>query len=121
MLLGVSTVLIIAVIVYANRRFSRYQKTAAEPQGFAKLLANKWYVDELYNGIVVKPLLALGGFLGTVVEKSGIDKAVNGVGKLVNYGSRQLRLMQSGSVANYVLIMVVAIILIVRLVFYIKY
>jgi NADH-quinone oxidoreductase subunit L len=121
MLLGVSTALILAIIVWTNRSYSRYQKTDAEQQGISKLLANKWYVDELYNGIIAKPLLALGGFLGTVVEKSGIDKAVNGVGKLVSYSSRQLRLVQSGNVANYVLIMVVAIILIIRLVFYIRY
>ncbi len=29
-----------------------------------------------------------------------VDGAVNGVGKLVNYGSRQLRLLQSGQVCS---------------------
>ena len=39
-----------------------------------------------------------------------IDGAVNGVGKLVGYGSRQLRLLQSGQVGNYLLIMVMIMI-----------
>jgi len=42
-----------------------------------------------------------------------IDGAVNGVGKLVGYGSRQLRLLQSGQVGNYLLFMVLAIVVFV--------
>ncbi|MEI9934688.1 MAG: hypothetical protein WDM71_07500 [Ferruginibacter sp.] len=42
-----------------------------------------------------------------MVEKSGIDGIVNGVGRAVNYGSRQIRLLQSGQVGNYVLLMVI--------------
>lgn len=37
-----------------------------------------------------------------------MDGAVNGVGKLVQYSSRQLRWLQSGQVGSYILIMVVA-------------
>jgi NADH-quinone oxidoreductase subunit L len=39
----------------------------------------------------------------------GIDGIVNGTGKLVNYGSRQLRWLQSGQVGAYVLLMVLGI------------
>ncbi|KAF0235810.1 MAG: hypothetical protein FD183_1753 [Chitinophagaceae bacterium] len=35
---------------------------------------------------------------------------VNGVGRLVAYSSRQLRLVQSGQVASYLLIMIMAIV-----------
>ena len=53
---------------------------------------------------------ALAGFCKNIIEKSGIDGAVNGVGKLVGYGSRQLRLLQSGQVGNYILVMVMAMV-----------
>ncbi|HMP93771.1 MAG TPA: NADH-quinone oxidoreductase subunit L, partial [Phnomibacter sp.] len=102
----------------AIRRFAQYKDSGEEVAGLAKVLEQKWYVDELYNAIIVKPLLALGDFFNTVVEKSGIDKLVNGVGKAVHYSSRQLRLLQSGNVGAYVLMMVIAIILLIRLVFY---
>jgi hypothetical protein len=46
----------------------------------------------------------------TCIEKSGIDGLVNGVGRMVSYGSRQLRLLQSGQVGNYILIMVLAMV-----------
>lgn len=109
-LLGVSTVLIIAVIVYAVNSFKKYQADGSENTGVAKLLENKWYVDELYNTVIVNPLHLLAGFFQNIIEKNLIDGAVNGVGRLVGYGSRQLRLIQSGQVGNYLIIMVLAIV-----------
>ena len=120
MLLGVSVSLIVVAIVLALRVFSKYEKTDADATGLGKLLQNKWYVDELYDALIVKPVLALGNVLGNVIEKSGIDRLVNGVGKGIQYSSRQLRLMQNGNVGAYLLMMVVALILLIRLVFYIK-
>ena len=121
MLLALSVGLIIAMIVWAISKFSKYQATEAEETGFGKVLENKWYVDELYDAVIVKPLLGLGSFFNTAIEKSGIDKAVNGVGKLVQYGSRKFRLVQSGNVGNYVLMMVVSVILLIWMVFYLRY
>lgn len=120
MLLGLSTSLIVVAIVVALRVFSKYEKTDAEATGLGKLLQNKWYVDELYDSIIVKPMLGLGNLLGNVVEKSGIDRLVNGVGKGIQYTSRQFRLIQNGNVGAYLLMMVVALILLIRLVFYVK-
>ena len=77
-----------------------------------KVLQNKWYVDELYDKIIVKPLNAMAGFFNSFFERSIVDGIVNGVGKLVNYSSRQLRLLQSGQVGNYVLLMVLGMLVI---------
>ena len=68
-------------------------------------------MDELYNNIITKPLNALGVFFNRFVEKSGLDGLVNGVGKSVQWGGRQLRLLQSGQVGSYVLWMVIGILL----------
>jgi len=108
MLLGVSVILILAVVVWAWNKFSRYEEKDAEETGFGKVLANKWYVDELYDAIINKPLRAISLFLNNIVEKAGIDGIVNGFGRIVNYGSRQLRLLQSGQVGSYILLMVIA-------------
>jgi NADH-quinone oxidoreductase subunit L len=93
-------------IMFAWKKYSAYQKSDAVETGFGKFLANKWYVDELYDTIIVKPLRTLAAFLDRIVEKKGIDGIVNGTGRLVNYGSRQLRWLQSGQVGAYVLMMV---------------
>ena len=50
-------------------------------------------------------------FFNRVVEKSVIDGLVNGIGRLVQYGSRQLRYLQSGQVGGYVLLMVIGIVI----------
>jgi NADH-quinone oxidoreductase subunit L len=107
-LLAVSVILILASVVWAWNKFSRYEDKGIEETGFGKILANKWYVDELYDAIVNKPLRAISVFLNNVVEKSAIDGIVNGFGRVVNYGSRQLRLLQSGQVGSYILLMVIA-------------
>jgi NADH-quinone oxidoreductase subunit L len=92
---------------------SIYRKKAdGEPQtALGKFLYNKWYIDELYDKVIVQPLNKLAGFLKETVEKNIIDGAVNGTGKLVQYSARQIRLLQSGQVGYYILFMVLSIIL----------
>jgi NADH-quinone oxidoreductase subunit L len=119
MLTGISSLLIILVVVFAWNKFSR-KPELSEAKGFGKVLENKWYVDELYDTIIVKPLNWLGGVLNSIVEKDVIDGLVNGVGKAVNYGSRQLRLLQSGQVANYVLLMVLSMLVVFVLQFFLR-
>lgn len=105
-LMGLSSGLVILVILFAWSKFKDY-KEEGEATGFGKVLQNKWYVDELYQSIIVKPLQSLSLFFNNVLEKKGIDGFVNGVGKAVQYSSRQLRLLQSGQVGLYVLLMVI--------------
>jgi NADH-quinone oxidoreductase subunit L len=111
LMMGVVTVLIALVIAFAVKSYRNYNNASeTEETGLGKVLMNKWYVDEFYNAIIVNPLNALAGILKNVVEKSGIDGVVNGVGKLVAYGSRQMRLIQSGQVASYLLVMVLSMV-----------
>jgi len=110
----VSLLLILGVSVWAWRKFRGYSSAdAKEATGFAKILENKWYVDELYDAVIVKPLNALAGFLNNVVERLGLDGLVNGVGKAVQYGSRQIRLLQSGQVGAYILLMVIGVVVLI--------
>jgi len=117
MLMGVSVVLALIAIVYAWTRFSK-KPEIEEPQGVGKVLANKWYIDELYDAVIAKPLLGFATFLKSVIERSGIDAVVNGVGRSIQYAGRQIRLMQSGQVGNYILLMVLSMVLMILLVFY---
>jgi NADH-quinone oxidoreductase subunit L len=118
-LTGVSTALIVATILFAWSRFSRKPDTA-EPSGFGKVLANKWYVDELYDKVIVQPLHSFAGLLKNVVERLVIDGIINGVGRFVNYGSRQFRLLQSGQVGSYVLLMVLGMVLFLVFQFFLR-
>jgi len=108
LLMGVSVVIAIVAIFIAINRFRR-KPDSQEASGAGKIVANKWYVDELYNAVIIKPANALAKFLSRTIEKNGIDWAVNGVGRLLQYSSRQVRWIQSGQVGSYVLLMVISI------------
>ena len=106
LLMGLSTILVIASILFAWAKFKNY-KAEADAAGFVKILQNKWYVDEVYQAAITKPLKFLSLFFDKIIEKKGIDGLVNGVGKAVSYSSRQVRLIQNGQVGVYVLLMVI--------------
>ena len=57
----------------------------------------------------------MSGFLKETIERKVIDGAVNGTGKLVQYGARQIRLIQSGQVGYYILFMVLSLVLMIVL------
>jgi NADH-quinone oxidoreductase subunit L len=61
-----------------------------------------------------------GGFLKNTIDNKVVDGMVNGVGRAVNYGGRQLRLLQSGQAGNYVLLMVVGMVLIFVIQFFLR-
>ncbi|SHK90052.1 NADH dehydrogenase subunit L [Chitinophaga jiangningensis] len=110
LLMGLSSVLVIVMILLARQKFVNYQDTGAENTGLAKVLENKWYIDELYDAVIVKPLYELSRFFRDTVEKAGIDRLVNGVGRGVKWGSQQLRLVQTGNVGFYIFAMVISMI-----------
>lgn len=118
-LMGISVAVAAVALFAALGIFSR-KPELGEAKGLGKVLANKWYIDELYDAIIVKPLNALGRFLDQFMEKSGIDWIVNGVGRGVQYASRQMRLLQSGQVGNYVLLMIAGTLILFALQFFLK-
>ena len=87
----------------------------AEMQGMAKTVYNKYYIDEIYNSLITKPLNSASAFFYNIVEKLGIDGSVNNVGVLTRWLSNTLRRTQQGSVDVYFFAMVVAIVLILAL------
>jgi proton-translocating NADH-quinone oxidoreductase, chain L len=114
------TVVGAAIAIYVAAARYRKNPELHEATGFGKILANKWYVDELYNFIIVRPLNWLSRFLANFIERDVIDWLVNGMGKAVQYTSRQVRLLQSGQVGSYVLLMVLSILILVAVQFFVK-
>lgn len=116
MLMGLSTGLVIVMIIVA--RAATKKPNFVPNTGLAKVLENKWYVDELYDAVIVKPLGALSNVLDRFVERMGIDGIVNGVGKLVRWGGDRVRLLQTGQVGFYIFVMVIGITVLFALSFF---
>jgi NADH-quinone oxidoreductase subunit L len=117
-LVALTTVIAVAAILIAWFRYKNYKEEQSSAVG--SFLENKWYVDEFYNAIIVKPLNAFSGFINRFIERGTIDAMVNGVGRLVNYGGRQMRWLQSGQVGAYVLLMVISMVLLFVVQFFLR-
>ena len=110
-LIIVSALLVIIVSVWAWNKYKNYAPSPGKENAFARAISNKFYIDEAYDLLFVKPYHSLSRLLNNVIDKKGIDGIVNGVGKSINYGSRQLRLLQSGLVGSYLLLMVIGMLI----------
>ena len=118
-----------------------YMKNTAVPDGLAsrfpglhRLLLNKYYIDEIYQACIVKPIYRLmnslwsfdanvvdgavnGSSLITLVSSrfSGIfdlktvDGAVNGVASVTKFFSQVFKFIQSGMVQNYLFVMLLGV------------
>ncbi len=114
LMMGISVSVALIALIYA---YIKYVKKAHVPvadteerPALANLSYNKFYIDEIYDALIRKPLDALSGFFYKVVDKLGIDGLVNGLGKGTIETSKGLRLLQTGNVGFYIFMMVVGII-----------
>jgi len=118
-LMGVTVTITILMILFARNKFVSKGFVPADDsvkQGFIpRLLANKYYVDEFYNAIIVKPLNGLASFSYRFLELKGVDAIVNGAGKLVVFISGQARKLQTGNTGFYIFAMVIGILVILAL------
>ncbi|WP_293885224.1 NADH-quinone oxidoreductase subunit L [Sphingobacterium sp. UBA1498] len=114
LLMAVSVVGVLIMVALAFNKYVKRQKSPEEGEGTRSFLANlsynKFYVDELYDSIIVRPINWLSAFMGNVVDQRGIDGLVNGAGKVTFDTGKVLRLLQNGNVGFYLLMMVIGVI-----------
>jgi NADH-quinone oxidoreductase subunit L len=67
-LLAVSVILILASSCLGMEQIFTLRGQRCRRNRIWKILANKWYVDELYDAIVNKPLRAISVFLNNVLR-----------------------------------------------------
>jgi NADH-quinone oxidoreductase subunit L len=117
-LMGLSTLIALAGIGVATFFFLRRPEAAdamaARFSGVHRLLLGKYYVDELYDAMIVQPIKRLStGVLWRGVDAGLIDGTVNGVGIIVRMWSAVLRRLQTGSVRAYAMSLFVGVVVIV--------
>ena len=76
------------------------------------LVFHKYYIDEIYDLLIVNPTKAIGAFMEEKAEKQGIDFAVDEVGFQVKEVSRRISFWQSGRIRSYALNMVAGMVII---------
>ena len=80
--------------------------------GIYKFIYNKWYFDELYQVIIVRPIITLGQFFWQRGDMRIIDHGgIHGITRWAQQLSHHLKIIQSGYIYHYALIMIIGIIL----------
>ena len=82
----------------------------ARLEGVHRLLENKYWVDEVYHAIVVRPLMRVSEWLWRFWDAKIVDGIVNGVGYTIEGGSAILKLFQTGFVGTYALFITLGVI-----------
>ena len=103
-----------------------YLKRPEKADGLAKsmkpvytTLLNKYYVDELYAAVVVKPLLWISAnVLWKTADVAGIDGAVNGIASGTTAIGDGVRHTQSGNTRSYAVWVVVGALVVIAVVFF---
>jgi len=78
---------------------------------------HKWYVDELYDRLFVRPTVQLARALWRGVDVRLIDGAVNGVGTMVGRLGREVQQMQTGQLQHYALVMAIGLVVLVSMMY----
>lgn len=90
------------------------QLAAAVP-GLYRFLLNKWYFDELYDRIFVKPAMRAANMLWKTGDTKYIDGMPNGAAALAAGASRGAVQLQTGRVASYAFAMIIGLVVFVTL------
>jgi NADH-quinone oxidoreductase subunit L len=115
-LMGVSTVI---ALISVSAGYYAYvvkpeipQRLYASMAGAHKVLFNKYYVDEFYDLILVRPLKSLSMFFWKIIDMIFVDGFVMGMARASRLSGEVARLFQTGSVQVYAAFMVVGMVLI---------
>lgn len=117
-LMGVSVTVAVVAIFLA---FSLYGKGKNVPEadeeitGVKKLVYDKFYIDEAYDGLFVNPIKRLSVFLYKAFDHYVVNGLVRGASQFIAETAGLLRKLQTGTTGTYVFFMTIGIIIIIAL------
>ena len=77
--------------------------------GLYRLLFNKYYIDEIYDSLVVQPIRRVSVRLWRDFDDGILDASVNGAGGFVTLAGDVVRKLQTGYVKSYAVMMLVGV------------
>lgn len=109
----------VAMLIGLTTAYFMYQRSEDAPQRLAatfgpiyRFFLNKWYFDELYNFVFIRPAFWFGRLFWKQGDIGIIDRfGPNGSAALVSYGSKLAVRMQSGYLYTYALVMLLGLVI----------
>jgi NADH-quinone oxidoreductase subunit L len=71
------------------------------------ILENKWFIDELYEGIFIRPIKAISEFFWKIVDVEIVDRIVLSFGKVSIWTGETARVVQTGAIQVYALTLLI--------------
>ena len=110
----VASVALVLIAIYLARMFYNKRPELATDfreklSGIHRVLLNKYYVDEIYGAILVRPVVYLSLFLWKMVDVVFIDGLINGLATSYSDVSQFLRGVQTGRVRSYATLFVIGV------------
>lgn len=102
---------VIAFAIGFKIAYTKFGQGAPEPtySGFADFAYHKFYVDELYDAIIVQPYKAIGSSIWKIIEPNVTDAPVKGVARLYMVLGAAFKVFQVGYVRVYAIYMVLGL------------
>jgi len=119
MLMGIALAGALIGIIWANAKYIKQAfvpKEDSEIVGFNKTIYNKYYVDEFYTFLIVRPVNSLANFFRTTLEPA-LGKVVFSFGTLANGIGTQGKKLHTGSIGLYLFVFVIGIVAIITYLF----
>jgi NADH-quinone oxidoreductase subunit L len=112
----VATAIIAGTSYFLMKRRYVPAEQAVPPRGVGRILYNKWYVDEAYDAVIIRPIMSVSRGFWRIIDQGLIDGAVNGAGYAARafgwVGSR----LQTGQLNTYAFAAVLGALLLLALV-----
>ncbi|MBI5267219.1 MAG: NADH-quinone oxidoreductase subunit L, partial [candidate division Zixibacteria bacterium] len=78
-----------------------------------RLLVNKYYVDEIYGAVIIRPVVYLSVFLWKIVDVIVIDGFLNGLAVVWREIAETFKLVQTGRVRSYATVFLIGVLAVV--------
>ena len=119
MLMGIALAGAIVGIIWANAKYIKQAfvpKEDSEIVGLNKTIYNKYYVDEFYTFLIVKPINGLANFFRTTLEPA-LGKVVFSLGTAANGLGTQGKKLHNGNIGLYLFAFVIGVCAIISYLF----
>jgi NADH-quinone oxidoreductase subunit L len=113
-LMIVATVIALVSTYFAYNMYKKNEELALEDDEIESsthlTLVNKYYIDELYDKIIRKPVDQLSAFIGKFIEPNVVDGLVKQVSAIPQGIGAATKLVQNGKMVMYILAMIIGLI-----------
>lgn len=120
MLMVVATAIALGSLFFAWNMYKKKSELALEDNeiesGAHQMLLNKYYIDELYDAIIRKPVDKISGFFGKWIEPRVIDGLVTGSANLTQAAGNTLKLLTGGKMVIYIFATIIGLIALLLLI-----